>query len=92
MQGKAWVVIDTNIALDLWIFNDPRTECLRQALHEGAVQWIATAPMREEFKRVLAYTHIDLRLQRLGLELGEVLDRFDALVNLKDEAPGAVYR
>lgn len=92
MQGRAWVVIDTNIALDLWIFNDPRTECLRQALHEGAVQWIATAPMREEFKRVLAYTHIDLRLQRLGLELGEVLDRFDALVNLMDEAPGAVYR
>lgn len=92
MQGKPWVVIDTNIALDLWVFNDPRTQCLRQALHEGAVQWIATAPMREELKRVLAYTHIDLRLQRLGIELWEVLDRFDALVNLQADAPSAVYR
>ena len=91
MLDLASVVIDTNVALDIWVFQDPRTEGLRNALKEGRLKWIATQSMREELKRVLAYPHIQLRLTNLGLEIDAVLCRFDELVHMMDVAPKAVY-
>jgi len=92
MLDPAWTVIDTNVALDIWIFNDPRTERLRQALSAGEVKWIATESMREELSRVLGYAHLQLRLQKLGLEATKILAHFDELVLKKEDAPKAVYR
>jgi len=91
MLDSLCVVIDTNVVLDLWVFQDPRTESLRDALAQGTLKWIATEPMREELKRVLAYSHIHLRLIKLERSPQEVLGRFDALVMLKDIAPKATY-
>mgnify|MGYP001356571340 FL=1 len=48
------IVLDTNIVLDLCVFRDPAVEPLRQSLDQRVLQWIATAPMREELARVLA--------------------------------------
>ncbi len=56
------VVIDTNVVLDLWLYNDPRTELLREELASERWHWIATPSMREELRRVLAYPHIARRL------------------------------
>ena len=92
MLDPAWIVIDTNDALDLWVFKDPRTDSLRQALKTGELLWVATPAMREELKRVLAYAHIHIRLETLHLSADEVLTHFDALVHIKDEAPRAAYR
>ncbi len=92
MHDPAWVVIDTNVALDIWIFKDPRTEYLKSVLMGGELTWIATEEMREELKRVLGYAHINLRLQSLGLVIEEILNRFDFLVVLKEVAPKAIYR
>jgi len=92
MLDPGWIVIDTNVALDLWVFKDPRTDSVQQALKRGEIFWIATAAMREELKRVLAYAHIHQRLENLQLSTEEVLTDFDALVHMKDEAPRAVYR
>ena len=47
------VVLDTNVALDLWAFNDPRTQLLRQALAEQCLQWMGTPAMFEELSDVL---------------------------------------
>ncbi len=43
------VVVDTNVALDLLIFSDPRTAPLRTLLAQGRLDWIATQVMRDEW-------------------------------------------
>ena len=47
------VVLDTNVALDLWLFGDPRVAPLRAALQAGRLQALATHPMRAELAAVL---------------------------------------
>lgn len=93
-SAPAWptpVVIDTNIVLDLWVYQDPATPPLLAALQEGAVQWLATAPMREELLRVLDYPHIAKRRERDGVSAAAVLAHFDALAQLQDVAAKAPY-
>jgi putative PIN family toxin of toxin-antitoxin system len=76
------LVLDTNIVLDMLVFRDPRTHALHAALFEDPVMpdllWLATAPMREELARVLAYPHIAARLAFHGLQAVQVLSHFDA--------------
>jgi putative PIN family toxin of toxin-antitoxin system len=85
--GVRAIVLDTNIVLDLFVFSDPATPVLLQALQAGALRWIASQPMRDELERVLAYTHIVPRLQFYQLSAETVLSRFDALVQIVDVAP-----
>jgi predicted nucleic acid-binding protein len=82
------LVIDTNIALDLFVFQDPATDALRQAL-EVATPWLATAPMREELARVLDYPQIVRRLQARGMVADQVLGAFDQRTRLQPEAAKA---
>jgi putative PIN family toxin of toxin-antitoxin system len=72
------VVIDTNIALDLLVFDDPAQAALSQALAAGALEWIVTAAMRDELARVLGYPLIARRLQAGGRQAEAVLAAFDA--------------
>jgi len=72
------IVLDTNIVLDLLVFQDPRIPPLREALQAGTLRWIATAAMRDELERVLAYPHIAKRLAFYGLEPAAVLAARDA--------------
>ena len=74
------VVLDTNIVLDLLVFADPDTALLRQLLHSGALHWVATAAMRDELERVLAYAHIAPRVGFYGFNTANVLAAFDAQV------------
>ena len=74
------VILDTNIVLDTFVFNDPATQALRDALDSGSLQWIATAPMREELERVLAYPKIAKRLAFYQLQAADVLAQFDTRV------------
>ncbi len=77
------VVIDTNIVLDLWVFDDAVALPLRVALEERTMQWVATSPMREELVRVLTYPQIVKRLNFRGRTAEDVLARWDALVLLQ---------
>ena len=84
------IVLDTNIVLDLWLYLDPATPTLLEALTSKRMDWVATQAMRDELERVLAYPHIVLRMQRGGLEAVDVLaqfDRFARLVSVADRAP-----
>lgn len=85
------VVIDTNIVLDIWVYQDPATPPLLQALKEGELRWLATLPMREELLRVLDYPHIALRRERDGLSAQDVLAHFDGLAQIQAVAPKAPY-
>jgi putative PIN family toxin of toxin-antitoxin system len=84
-----YIVLDTNIVLDLCVFSDPATLPLREALQSAALQWIATQPMRDELERVLTYPNIVPRLAYYQRTAQDVLAQFDALVSLHPVAPKA---
>ena len=73
---QAWV-IDTNIVLDLWLFEDPSTIPLRAALQSGAISHLATDSMRDELERVLTYPHIIKRMAKSNIQAPDILNRFD---------------
>lgn len=90
----ACVVIDTNIVLDLFVFQDPATLALNQALANalalGQPRWLATAAMREELARVLEYPQVLRRMDFYQRSAAEVLALFDRLshpVGLAPKAP-----
>jgi putative PIN family toxin of toxin-antitoxin system len=83
------IVLDTNIVLDLFVFDDPAVLPLRDALQTQQLQWIATPAMREELARVLAYKQIVPRLAYYQRNATDVLADFDRLVRLVDVAPKA---
>ena len=74
--AQAWV-IDTNIVLDLWLFEDPATIPLRAALQSGAISHLATASMRDELERVLTYPHLIKRMTKSSIQAQDILIRFD---------------
>ena len=76
LGAQAWV-IDTNIVLDLWLFEDPATIPLRAALQSGAISHLATASMRDELERVLAYPHLVKRMAKSNIQAQDILSRFD---------------
>lgn len=78
------LVLDTNIVLDVLVFADPVAQQLAQGLRIGAWRWLATAPMREELERVLAYPKIAKRLAYYQLQAADVLAQFGALSQTVD--------
>ena len=70
-------MIDTNIVLDLWQFEDPATVPLRAALQSGRITHLATSSMREELARVLTYPHIVKRMAKSHIQAQDILQRFD---------------
>ena len=87
--GKTLIILDTNIVLDLFIFDDARSRPVRLALEAGTLDWIATPHMREDLSRVLAYTHIVPRLAFYKLAAQDVLAAFDGHVRLIGDAAKA---
>jgi putative PIN family toxin of toxin-antitoxin system len=89
LADRRLVILDTNIVLDTFVFNDPAAKPLRQALEAGTLQWIATTAMREELERVLAYPKIAKRLAFYAMQAADVLAHFDTRVQTVDVAPKA---
>jgi putative PIN family toxin of toxin-antitoxin system len=48
------VVLDTNVVLDLWHFNDVRCTGLRQAIDAGALHIVTSAALDDELNDVLS--------------------------------------
>jgi putative PIN family toxin of toxin-antitoxin system len=85
------LVLDTNIVLDLLIFEDPSTLPLRDLLANAQTRWLATPVMREELRRVLAYPQVVKRMQQRSLGAEDVLVAFDRWTQIADSAPKAPY-
>lgn len=83
------LVIDTNIALDLLVFEDPATTDLMTALQAGTVRWIATRAMRDELERVLGYPKLAARIAFHQRDTPTVLAAMDALCDQVADAPKA---
>lgn len=76
------LVLDTNIVLDVFVFNDAAAQPVRDGLAAGHWGWIATQPMRVELERVLGYPQIVPRLVFYQLSAADVLAHFDAHARL----------
>jgi putative PIN family toxin of toxin-antitoxin system len=83
------LVLDTNIVLDLLVFDDPQAKPLSQGLLAGTLRWLATPAMREELARVLAYPKLALRVGRHRGTADAVLADFDRHAILVDAAAKA---
>lgn len=83
------VVLDTNIVLDVFVFNDAAAQPLKKALEAGELDWLATQAMRDELERVLAYPQIIPRLVFYALSAADVLAAFDRHARLTDVAAKA---
>lgn len=71
------LVLDTNVCLDLLVFDDPRCASLRDALEQRRAMAFTDAPCREEWLRVLAYPRLALSPSR---QAQAVLD-YDAMLS-----------
>ena len=89
------LILDTNIILDLFVFNDPDLATLKPAQLAGLegkqLNWIATTDMRVELERVLTYPKITPRMAFYQVTADDVLDKFDQLATLVDPAPKAKW-
>jgi putative PIN family toxin of toxin-antitoxin system len=85
------VVIDTNIVLDMWMFDDPRSRPLNDALQNQCLRWLASAEMREELLRVLGYPHLVQRMVLRGVSAPGVLAQFDQHAHSVPSAERAPY-
>jgi putative PIN family toxin of toxin-antitoxin system len=83
------VVLDTNIVLDAFVFDDPAARPLKQALASSQLQWLATKAMRDELERVLSYPKILPRMVFYKVSAAHVLAQFDGQALLVDTAPRA---
>lgn len=54
------VVLDTNVCLDLFFFDDPRCAKLKRALFDGSVQAVSRADCHAEWLRVLHYPDLPI--------------------------------
>jgi putative PIN family toxin of toxin-antitoxin system len=89
------LILDTNIILDLFVFNDPDLVTHKPALLAGLenkqLNWIATTDMRIELERVLTYPKITPRMAFYQVTADDVLNKFDQLATLVDPAPKAKW-
>lgn len=83
------LVLDTNIVLDVFVFADEAARPVLPALEAGHFRWLATAAMRDELARVLAYPQIVPRLAYYGLQAADVLARFDQHAAVVEPPPKA---
>jgi predicted nucleic acid-binding protein len=75
----------------MWVFDDPRSRPLNQALQSGGVHWWASAEMREELLRVLAYPHLLARQALRGISALDVMAQFDQHAHSVPSAERAPY-
>lgn len=72
------VVIDTNVCLDLFVFNDPRWAKLVAAIERGEIEAVTRSDCRDEFNIVLHYKHLPLDDDSRPLATA----RFDQLIKV----------
>ena len=89
ISPRAAIVLDTNIVLDVFVFNDSAAEPVRLALDNQKLDWLATPAMRVELARVLTYPKIAARLVFYNLSADDVLAKFDQHARLVDAPPKA---
>jgi putative PIN family toxin of toxin-antitoxin system len=76
------VVLDTNILLDIFVFNDERALHLKKALFDKTTHFVASQKTIEEFADVISRPHfkLDERTQKA------ILAQWQAIVQQQDDS------
>ncbi|WP_284320099.1 putative toxin-antitoxin system toxin component, PIN family [Dyella acidisoli] len=69
-------VLDTNVCLDLFVFDDPQCAPLLAAVHAGEIELVTREDCRSEWLAVLAYPQLKLDEKRRA----QFIEMFDAHV------------
>ena len=77
------VVLDTNVCLDLFVFDDPRCARLAKALQAGVVEAVTCRACEEEWRAVLAYPQLALT----PATRAHAIDAFSARVRRLPDGP-----
>ncbi len=77
------IVLDTNVVLDWLLFGEPAVATLVQAVTQGRLRWVVTAPMRDELAHVLARGLAAAR----GADVATLLATWDRHAALCPEPP-----
>lgn len=77
MTTPKHVVIDTNVCLDLFVFNDPRWTSLLQGLKDGSIKAITREDCRQEWLAVLHYPHLPIN----DVSRVQTIIAFDEFIN-----------
>ena len=80
------LILDTNVVLDMLIFDDPHIPPIRELVADGQLRWIADRAQRIELERVLQYSQIAPRVAFYGKTVEGALAAFDAAVEYVPEA------
>jgi putative PIN family toxin of toxin-antitoxin system len=73
------LVIDTNVLLDFWVFDDPRARPLRDAVLQARVQCLRSGATDAELADVLARTAFALHRAQRGLQVEAVIKHWQSL-------------
>ena len=84
IQPVVAVVIDTNVALDWLLFDDPAARPIATARAAGRLQWLACPSMRGEFLRVV---HRADMAPRRNVDPAALVALWDAAVCLRPDPP-----
>lgn len=76
MKLPKQVVIDTNVCLDLFVFNDPRWVLLLSGLKDGSIKAITREDCRQEWLAVLHYPHLPIS----DASRAQTITTFDELI------------
>lgn len=80
------LVLDTNVALDLFVFRDPACDHLMDALRDGTVAAVVDEPCRAEWLAVLEYPALGLT-DAARSDAATAFDRWVALLPALALAP-----
>lgn len=86
------VVLDTNVVMALWHFDDPRLAALKAWAEQAAVQLLANPPSLGELARVLAYRQFAISSERQAALLADYAARVDVLPEPDDAQLAALAR
>lgn len=75
----ARLVVDTNVLLDCWAFDDPAARPLWQAIADGGVTCLRSAATDAELLEVMQRPVFDARLAARGTDPARCLARWQAL-------------
>jgi len=88
-EAIARYVLDTNVCLDLFVFDDPQCASLLAAAHAGEIALVTREDCRTEWQAVLAYPQLKLSQQQ-RTRAADAFDRWMHCVpsaNLHADAP-----
>ena len=76
MTTPKQVVIDTNVCLDLFVFNDLRWAKLLSGLKDGSIKALTREDCRQEWLAVLHYPHLPIN----DISRDQIIIAFDELI------------